>query len=276
MDKSKTPTKAINKAVSEYLLSCGYSRALDAFNDDLRRGPKKVKDEASSLRTIMNHFMNGKWDSFFKLWTWHLPADIREEDINTLKIEFYIQIYFTIYPIHPCTGKTPSKKEFSRARKEFKSFIETRGADLSKTNEFLSYYALPYIPNPQEHPSFKQMFSQEWIDTITSSAEESLRKNMRGGKKSTTLVQMYHAFKNRRETEGGERGDQLAELEELLQKERTLNQEKEAKLTQIRQLLIESQTKWNNFSNKLLKISEDLYFLLEQTGAIQSVNEHWL
>ena len=87
---------------------------------------------------------------------------------------------------------------------------------------------------------------------------------------------MYHAFKNRRETEGGERGDQLAELEELLQKERTLNQEKEAKLTQIRQLLIESQTKWNNFSNKLLKISEDLYFLLEQTGAIQSVNEHWL
>jgi light-regulated signal transduction histidine kinase (bacteriophytochrome) len=55
-----------------------------------------------------------------------------------------------------------------------------------------------------------------------------------------------------------------------------LNAEKDSKLNQVKNLLIESQAKWNNFSNKLLKISEDLYFLLEQTGAIQSVNEQWL
>jgi len=33
-------------------------------------------------------------------------------------------------------------------RKEFKLFLDDRGAELSKTNEFLAYYALPYVSNP--------------------------------------------------------------------------------------------------------------------------------
>jgi len=40
--------------------------------------------------------------------------------------------------------------------------------------------------------------------------------------------------------------------------------------------LYESQNKWSNFSNKLLKISEDLYYLLENTGAIEIVNDQWV
>lgn len=41
-------------------------------------------------------------------------------------------------------------------------------------------------------------------------------------------------------------------------------------------MLYESQNKWSNFSNKLLKISEDLYYLLENTGAIEIVNDQWV
>ena len=33
----------------------------------------------------------------------------------------------------------------------FKEYLDTRGAELSKTSEFLHYYALPYISKPQEH-----------------------------------------------------------------------------------------------------------------------------
>ena len=41
----------------------------------------------------------------------------------------------------------------------FKQFLESRGAELCKTNEFLSYYALPYVPDPRQHPSFRDMFT---------------------------------------------------------------------------------------------------------------------
>jgi hypothetical protein len=40
----------------------------------------------------------------------------------------------------------------------FKAFLETRGADLSKTSQFLPYYALPYVPDPRHHPSFSDLF----------------------------------------------------------------------------------------------------------------------
>jgi hypothetical protein len=33
-------------------------------------------------------------------------------------------------------------------------YLDTKGAELSKTSEFLAFYALPYIPRPMEHPSF--------------------------------------------------------------------------------------------------------------------------
>ena len=40
----------------------------------------------------------------------------------------------------------------------FKSYLETKGAALSQTTEFLPYYALPFIPDPTSHPSFKPLF----------------------------------------------------------------------------------------------------------------------
>jgi len=33
------------------------------------------------------------------------------------------------------------------------------GSELSQTTEFLPFYALPFVPNPVQHPSFKELFS---------------------------------------------------------------------------------------------------------------------
>jgi len=45
--------------------------------------------------------------------------------------------------------------------KQFKIFLETKGADLSKTTEFLPFYALPYIKNPMKHPALKHLFTEQ-------------------------------------------------------------------------------------------------------------------
>ena len=66
--------------------------------------------------------------------------------------------------MHPCNKTRPAtEKELRKEQADFKSFLDTKGQDLSKTSEFLAYYALPYIPNPTQHPSFQKLFTMEWV-----------------------------------------------------------------------------------------------------------------
>lgn len=37
---------------------------------------------------------------------------------------------------------------------------------LSQTTEFVTYYALPYVPNPLEHKSFKHLFTREFTANL--------------------------------------------------------------------------------------------------------------
>ena len=55
-----------------------------------------------------------------------------------------------------------------QAMREFKAYLETRGAVLAHSTEFATYCALPYIPDPSQHPSFKTLFtvSNQWPITL--------------------------------------------------------------------------------------------------------------
>jgi hypothetical protein len=82
------------------------------------------------------------------------------------QIEFYLSVYFAVYPVLPSSsvlvaahgrdaggGAGGSAGEAGRAElalrmRVLKTFLETRGAGLAHTGEFLAYYALPYVPNP--------------------------------------------------------------------------------------------------------------------------------
>ena len=45
---------------------------------------------------------------------------------------------------------------------EFKIFLEKKDSDYSKSNEFLQYYALPYVQNIKTHPTYSKLFQPEW------------------------------------------------------------------------------------------------------------------
>lgn len=44
----------------------------------------------------------------------------------------------------------------------FKEFLNARGSHICQTSEFLPFYAMPYIPNPHEHESFKNYYTTKW------------------------------------------------------------------------------------------------------------------
>lgn len=75
---------------------------------------------------LLSHFSKGKRQEFLRLFSL-----LRKED----KLEFYLRVYFLIYSIHPnLKAKTAIPDEEINA---FREFLDTQGADLAKTNEFL-------------------------------------------------------------------------------------------------------------------------------------------
>ncbi|TSK53800.1 LisH domain-containing protein ARMC9 [Bagarius yarrelli] len=103
---------------------------------------------------------------FFELWTENVPARVRDSDPTVQKLEFYLHIHFFTYPLKQ-SGKQ-DEAEFPKRISHFKHFLETRGAVLSQTTEFLPYYALPFVSNPVAHPSFKGLFqiSPEYLQSV--------------------------------------------------------------------------------------------------------------
>jgi len=69
------------------------------------------------------------------------------------------------------------EQEFKDAQSDFKTYLDSKGSELSKANEFLAYYALPYIPNPTSHPSFKHLFTAEWVNDLKKRLKAFIQSN---------------------------------------------------------------------------------------------------
>jgi LisH domain-containing protein ARMC9 len=111
-----------------------------------------------------NHILllldKGQREEFFKQTSklFHNP------DEASKKLEFELNVYFCIYNIHPCLKKQPT---IDKANAEaFKKYLDTKGADLSETSEFLSFFALPFMPRPQDHKALAHVFTKEWISKL--------------------------------------------------------------------------------------------------------------
>ena len=107
---------------------------------------------------------------------------MKKKDFQYKKLEFYIQIYFVVYIKHPhlMRGNLDQHQEdqaFSEAQQEFKMYLDSKGSELSKANEFLAYYAIPYIPNPSNHPSFKHLFTIDWVQDLKLKLKTFIQQN---------------------------------------------------------------------------------------------------
>ena len=127
----------------------------------------------------MAFFEDGDRVNFYRLYDQCIPEQYRVTDLDAQKVEFWLQIYFAMFPALP--GSHRDKKgtqegieniapaiersggvDLSVGMARLREFIETRGAELAQTPEFLPYYALPFVPQPSKHPTFKQLFLPKW------------------------------------------------------------------------------------------------------------------
>ena len=79
-------------------------------------------------------------------------------------LEFNLVIYFMIYPLMKHQGHT----SYGQERDTFKEYLDKNGPELTlKQNpERLAYFALMYVPNPQQHDSFRHLFEPAWTQNL--------------------------------------------------------------------------------------------------------------
>ncbi|XP_067596347.1 lisH domain-containing protein ARMC9 isoform X2 [Pseudorca crassidens] len=169
--------------VKEYLDFAEFEDTLKTFSKECKiKGKPLSKSACGSLRDskssiiqkdLLAAFDSGDQKVFFDLWEGHIPSSIRAGDSLAQKLEFYLHIHFAIYLLKHSTGR-PDKEELDERISYFKTYLETKGAALSQTTEFLPFYALPFVPNPMVHPSFKELFQDPWTPELKLKLERFL------------------------------------------------------------------------------------------------------
>ncbi|XP_024210900.1 lisH domain-containing protein ARMC9 isoform X9 [Pan troglodytes] len=169
--------------VKEYLDFAEFEDTLKTFSKECKiKGKPLCKTVGGSFRDsksltiqkdLVAAFDNGDQKVFFDLWEEHVSSSVRDGDSFARKLEFYLHIHFAIYLLKYSVGR-PDKEELDEKISYFKTYLETKGAALSQTTEFLPFYALPFVPNPMVHPSFKELFQDSWTPELKLKLEKFL------------------------------------------------------------------------------------------------------
>uniref|UniRef100_A0A8C8VJH7 LisH domain-containing protein ARMC9 n=1 Tax=Pelusios castaneus TaxID=367368 RepID=A0A8C8VJH7_9SAUR len=169
--------------VKEYLDFAEFEDTVKAFTKECKiKGKMLPKTAGGSLRDsktlivqkdLLTAFEDGDQKLFFELWEEHISSSLRDNEPLAQKLEFYLHIHFAIYLLKHSVGK-PDKADLDERISHFKTYLETRGAALSQTTEFLPFYALPFVPNPMVHPSFKELFQDSWTPELKIRLEKFL------------------------------------------------------------------------------------------------------
>ncbi|PAA89742.1 hypothetical protein BOX15_Mlig005949g2 [Macrostomum lignano] len=185
----------LNNIVKEYLESLGYDQTSAAFDRECAERSKPVPSVPAALRTnsasvtaqktMLRHFHKGEREAFFQLWEQQLSHKLRQIDSVAQKLEFYLHIYFATYSVRH-EGITDDE-----AVSDFRHFLETKGAQLSQTTEFLPFYALPYVPDPRSHPSFRDVFSDRWVPELQLRLERFLAMVLDSERNQCRLFELY-------------------------------------------------------------------------------------
>ena len=179
-------TDLISSLIHEYLYKKDYLKTLDIFQQELS---EKIKSgqfysilnnnskTCYDYSSLMNHFETGNKKMFMEQWKRIIPNNLKLTEPTLFKLDFNIEIYFSIYPIlKPNTNINDIRvlKILKQNMEEFKIFLEENSMEQFKTPEFLSYYALPYITDPRKNSNYVHLFAPEWTKCLREQIQRCL------------------------------------------------------------------------------------------------------
>ena len=174
-------TDLITSLIHEYLYKKDYPKTLSIFQQELatkiKSGIYYSMPNVPSLynNTLLSCFKSGEKQKFLSQWERLIPNHLILTEQSLYKLNFNIQIYFAIYPILNTKANLNNekvKKNLEKNMQEFKTFLEQNKVEEFNTSEFLTYYALPYVPDPRNNITYANLFKPEWSKCLEEQIEK--------------------------------------------------------------------------------------------------------
>ena len=266
----ETRVNILHAGVKDFLEYLGYSDTLSAYKDELEINEVKVESEIPPLagdeeivnakECLMQTFLTGNQKQFWLLWEEHIPKTSREGN-DTQRLEFKLNLYFAVYPM---IGEENRDSPSETSMHEFKIYLETKGAGLSQTTEFVAFYALPFVPNPKNHPTFKLLFEDTWKEDLIENLSIFLQ-NILHVDTLPFLYKLHHRVDQHVQSDKSGQNDEIETLKEKLK-------EKESRSSNIFQKFAKLQGDYHN----LIGIAAELVDSLERCVRGQMITPEYL
>ena len=148
----------LDELVREYLVFRGFTLTLKSFDSDLKNEKEKgfrvdkIVDQLSQY--VTNHDLTG----LTELWK-HLQTKIfcRLETQRLITVRKLENSLLKLYLVTCVQTKQLDK---------LREFYEKLTVELHGQTEWKDWFALPYVKDPQDNPSFSLYFSRQWQDTL--------------------------------------------------------------------------------------------------------------
>ena len=276
-------TDIISSLIHEYLYKKDYTKTLDIFQEELAEKIKQGKfysppiTDYPTSESLISYFKSGEKDKFLSHWTRLIPNNLILTESTLYKLNFYIQIYFAIYPIlNPRTNINEEKiqKNLKKNMEEFKSFLERNKPQSESSSEFLAYYALPYIPDPRNNFTYVNLFKPEWTECIIEQIEKCveyyspnkvcnlpLLYDISMGKK---IININNNINNNLRGYIGKEGKKM---KELIEENKDLKDKEENN----KKIFLESQKNWCSLALDIINCSFDLVELCNKLSNNQNL-----
>ena len=266
-------TDLISSLIHEYLYKKDYTRTLDTFQEELAEKIKTKKFYAIPLTqsfnstNLISYFKSGDKDNFINHWNRLIPNNLLLTEQALYKLNFNIQIYFAIYPIlNQKTNLNEEKvqKKLKKNMEEFKLFLEKNKSEKENelSSEFLSYYALPYIPDPRNNINYINLFKPNWSKCLLEQIEKCVEYyspnnvsnlpilyDMVRGKKVITINNNINNNMNRNINKNEEK-----KMKELIRENNELKEKDENN----KKIFLDSQKNWCSLALDIISCSFDL------------------
>ena len=193
----------LNGRIAEYLSYHGLTETLNCFDKEVQMYAKQTglsalhnnnnmtrneRDEiiADAIRLLKS----GNSSNFFNLWEKYVSYKWRTSDRDTVRLEFFIRLYLATHWLRTKNNDEKNKRKYVT---EFREYLDRRGILLADSPDLLPFYALPYVPDPLNHPSFEMIFAEDWQENLFEDVEEFLGRALEQTNQEPEIYQLMRS-----------------------------------------------------------------------------------
>jgi len=191
MDSIAAMLTSLDESIMEYLIFRGFSKTIRAFSLDKQVDKLVTFSPDKVSLQLFNNIHEMEFQSAFQLWRFLEERFFTHLDAEAAKSASHLRDGVVKY----CLCHAVMKGRKDKALEALTTLEQTQPTSTYPHNEeWQGWYTLPFVREPQKHPTFQVYFSTAWSDSLQNSVRNFISLVFRSCP-PPLLLQMFKWYK---------------------------------------------------------------------------------